>query len=479
MTGRTTLALLVIALGLGAYIWFVEIGGEQRRAEQERVEKRILALESDAIQAVELPLDDDRRARIVRQGERWALEAPISFPADQGSVTSILNALEQLESREVFEDVSERLEQFGLGEEGRQRIEVWTGENGPVVLALGGESPIGAHRYVLVEDDPSRVYTIDRYRGDSLRPALDRLRESRISRLSGDEVTAVRVRERGRVVAVAERVPSRTAEADDAVLEWRVLEPVADRGDPVRIRRLIQDLSLARASGFVDEPDELSSYGLDPPELEVELVAGEESEQLAIGRGGSQVFARRADDDVVYEIHERTLEQVPRDSFAFRHKQVLSLDPAEVQQIEIHFPRGGDSHSFVRDEEGWRAVKEGVSIESERPENVVFSLEFVEATGIEAEGADRGALGLDPPSVRVVALDEKGTELGWLELGDPTPGLGMAAVSSEGERVWRVRNDLAEDIPVGAEAYENHWLTADEREAGDGEDALGEGEDLE
>ena len=68
------------------------------------------------------------------------------------------------------------------------------------------------------------------------------------------------------------------------------------------------------------------------------------------------------------------------------------------------------------------------------------------------------SVGLEPPRVRVTVRDEAGGELGWLELGDPQPRQGMAARSSAGEQLWRGRNDVGEDVPLGLEAFRNNWI---------------------
>ena len=68
---RGTLALLVIALGLGAYIWFVELGGESQRLEAEQAERRFLGLEAEQIRALDLPIGEGARARLRRGDDGW------------------------------------------------------------------------------------------------------------------------------------------------------------------------------------------------------------------------------------------------------------------------------------------------------------------------------------------------------------------------------------------------------------------------
>jgi hypothetical protein len=480
MIGRTTLALVGVALALGAWVWFVEIRGEEGRLEAERAEGRLLAVEPDAVTALRVPLRSGSSAYLVREDGGWALREPIQFAADAGTVTTLLNALQQVESKSEFGDLPDDLAPFGLGDSA-PRVEIWSGGEEPLVLRLGGETPLPGSVYAQLESQPDRLHTIDTYRSEALRPELQSLRESRISQIDGDAVGALRVREGKRLVAAAKRVETLAEEGGDSRPEWRVLEPVEGRGDAVRIRRLVQDLSLARATAFIDAPGPLSTYGLASPEVAIELVAGDETERIILGRAGDEVYARRNGSGPIYQIHERTLQQVPRETFAFRDKEVFTLEPLDVRQIELHFAAEGESRSLVRDESGWRVVDHDEPVPTERVEDLVFALEYVEATSIEEPDVERTALGLSPPVLRIVALDGKGAELGWLELGAPTPGEGMPAVSSQNEYTWRVLNDLADTIPVGFQAYQNRWLSdfdsesdAPQEEPGGGDPLSGE-----
>ena len=469
---RGTLALLVIALGLGAYIWFVELGGQTQRLEAEQAERRFLGLEAEQIHALELPIGEGARARLRRGDDGWRLETPIAYRADDGAVDAIATGLASLESRTVIEEPADDLGAYGLGDEAA-RVEIFTqsGAEGPpaLVLRLGRDTPFDGQVYAAVEGREA-VYTIERYRRDTFQPELQLLRDKRVVILAPADVTALRVREEGIQVAFVERTPPSEGEgeaAGEVEADWRVVEPVKERGDPRRIRRLLQDLSLARASAFVDEPDDLASYGLDAPALQIELMAGEVSETVALGRANDKFWARRDGAGPVFEIQERTLDQVPRTSFAFRDKMVLELDAEAIHQLELHFPRDGASYSFVRGDEGWRSAGEGVQVDSAHPEDLLFTLASVEATGIDEGEVDRAALGLEPPLVRAVALDEAGAELGWLELGDPESGRGMPAISSAGPRLWRVVNDLGETVPLGEDVFRAVWLVQEpEPEAG-------------
>lgn len=461
---RGTLILVAVALAVGLYVWFAEIGADEAREEAERDSRRFLALDPDAIHTLDVPLEGGGRARLVRQDTTWQLEQPLAGAADANAVGGITSALAELESRAVIEDPDE-LPRYGLGE-GSTRVEIWTNGEEPMVLALGRDTPIPGEVYARIEGDDSRVYTIDGARKQTFAPGLLALRDKRISALAPEDVTAFTVLDQGTPVVRIERGEI----VNETDPEWRVVEPVEDTGDDRRIGRILQDLSLARARAFIDEPKPLGEYGLDAPDLLLELEAGETRERLSLARGDDVVYVSRDGAGPVFEVPERVLDQLPRDSFAYRDKTVMTIDADTIHQLELHFPRDGESYSFVRDDGSWRPTDEALGVSAVQIEDLLYGVAEMEATGIES-GDDRAALGLDPPRVRAVALDETGTELGWVELGDPEAGLGTPALSSRSERVWRVINDVGEMIPLGKDAFEARWLETDEPASGEPPDA--------
>jgi hypothetical protein len=441
---RGTLALLVAALAIGAYVYFVEIRGDEREQAAESAEKRFVGVAADDLVWLDLPLEGGGRARVVRAGDTWRIESPLQAAADDPRVDRIATALAELESRSVIEDV-EDLGLFGLGPDG---LAVEFSANGESrTLVLGKETPFGDQLYAALVADPTRVYTVSAFTRDSLEPTLTDLRDKRMTTLAPEDVETVTVTSGGEQIVTL----SRDEES------WRLTAPIEAAGDARRIDRLLQDLSLARASAFVDEPEDLAAYGLDAPMLEIELGGAETRERLALGEAEEKAYARRNGEGPVFEVIQRTLDQVPVDRFAYRYKTVLKLASEQIRQLEFHFPRDDVSHSFVRDDDGWRPADEALTVDVAKLDDLMFALEELEASGLEGGDADRAALGLDPPVARVVALDAAGTELGWLELGDPQAGVGTPALSSASDQLWFVVNDIAESVPLGREAFENRW----------------------
>jgi hypothetical protein len=477
---RVTALLALIAVVLAAYVYLVEVRGAREKADTEQAAKRIVALEADSVTALEVPLEDGTEtARIVRDPDeldRWHLVAPIEYPADSSVVSGILSTLAGLESEAVIEDPPEDLSPFGLGGD-PPTLRVSPKEGEPRVLRFGEKTPLGASRYLQLEGDP-RLFTVPDWRTSTLRPNLRSLRDKNIIHREPEDVTELRILEHGTLLAHLRRLGTDSAEGAEAPSRWEIVEPIAEAGDGRRIRRLLEDLRFLRATEFVDEPGDLGDYGLDKPEVILELLAGEERARLELGRKLSKVYLRTAGHPAVFEVPERALADIPRELFSYREKQVLRIDEDAVRRIELGFPRDEVSYAFVREDNRWNVKDAEVQVDSLRIEDVLYAVRDLEATGIEEGSVEPSALGLAPAGVRVTLRDGEGQELGWLELGDPTVDAGIPARSSADDRLWRVANQLAEDVPLSLEAFRNNFLSEQFGEPEAGKDE-GEGTDEE
>lgn len=464
MSFRSTVILGGVALLLGAWVWLVEVRGERSRVEREADARQVLALEADDVTRLRVPLEGGGDARLRRDAddpERWSLESPVAYPADPGVVSGILSALAELESKDTIEDPPEDLTPFGLGDEA-PTLELEAEGQDPVRVRLGGDAPVGGLVYLRVVGEPA-VRTVEKWRVSSLKPRLTGLRDKRVIGTEPDAVTGLAILEKGTLLV---RLAKRES-------DWSLTEPIQDLADGRRVGRLLDDLHFMRATGFVDAPSELGDYGLDRPEIVLELVSEEGLERLALGRGGEKVYASSGREGVLYEVADRVLADVPRDLFSYRDKRVLEVDGDRAARIELRFPRSDVTYGFAREGNEWKTEQEGVRMDSLRVEDVLYAVRDLEARGLEERSIAPSELGLDPPGVRVTVFDGEGTELGWVELGDPEPDAGLAARSSRTDRVWRVENEIGKDVPLTLEAFRTNFLD-ESAEEGPGTPPAGE-----
>jgi hypothetical protein len=441
---RTTLLLLALALAMGAYVYFGEVQGDARREQAEKVARRLVAIEEAELASIELPTSDGGRAKLARSDSGWKLVEPLEFAVDPFAQERLTRALAELESKSELEPQAE-LAVYGLDETAK-RINASPRQGEPVELRIGKDAPVGGVRYVQVSSRPGKIFTVDVSAVGAFDTTLLDLRDKRLAKGEGDDATKLIVR------FPAE---AKTFELAKEGGDWKLVQPIGASADGERVRRLIDDLSLARATALVDAPGAPAEYGLEPPTAEVEIGSAKGSEQIALGKQGDKAYARIPGVESVLEVATRIVDGIPREVFEYRHKRVLTLASDEVKSLELSFPRENARQVLQRDEHTWKSGDPGLEVESLEVADLLFAIESLDATGIEEGPPDVARLGLEPPRVRVTARSAAGKELGWLELGDPDPEKGIAARSSAGPELWRVENKLGEDVPLGLDAFRN------------------------
>ena len=448
MSPRWTLGLLALAAALGAWVYFGEIRGDERKKEAEAAEKRVFGVEPASVTALELTLADGKSARVVRAGtSEWKLESPVAYPADSETVERALHALSKIQSTATISPAPADLAPFGLGEAGK-KVRVFTGPGDPKELVVGGVTPVGGGKYLSLGGDPSRLFAVEAGDLYGLSPTLVELRDKRLLHAAAASADELTVRSSGDLVAHVKRSDT----------GWQVLEPAAAPGDGEKIRRTLEELSLARATDFADSPGKLESYGLDKPELELSMHSPEGEEHLTLGRASDKTWLRRNEDPVLLAVNPAVVTAVPTRPFDYRAKRVLTLESDKVRALELDYPRTGETHRFELKGSDWKPVESGLEPRPLKVEDMFFAIASLDATGVEGASADRKALGLDPALVKLVAFDEKGAELGVLSLGDASGDKGIPAASSQSPEVWRVSNDLGGQVPLTPEAFKNQFL---------------------
>src|SRR5690606_2029116 len=96
--------LLIIFLGLGAFVYFYEIGGEEERKRAQELEESLFRIEQDQIEEIEIVRPETQSTIVLRkEGDTWSIEQPINAPADQSAVDSLLSRIANAKRDRTFE----------------------------------------------------------------------------------------------------------------------------------------------------------------------------------------------------------------------------------------------------------------------------------------------------------------------------------------------------------------------------------------
>jgi hypothetical protein len=112
---RNTLLLLLVLLALGAYLYWVELPGQEREAEA----KKLVTLKKDAVTGMTLAYPDRTIVLEKTADGQWRLTQPVAADADEAVVNNMLTAIESAEVSRTLDDVGDKLASYGLAPPGR------------------------------------------------------------------------------------------------------------------------------------------------------------------------------------------------------------------------------------------------------------------------------------------------------------------------------------------------------------------------
>jgi hypothetical protein len=459
---RNTLLLALAVAALGAFVWFYEIEGAEKRSEAESASKRLFAgVEADAIDWIELESEDGEMVRLERKDdEGWQLVAPLAFPADRFAADGIASTLSEMEADATF-DTPEPLENYGLGVPPRVRFGVGDER---FALQVGNDTPVGGNVYV-TDAEGSQVHAVPSWRANALEKTVKQLRDARILDFEAAQVSRVVIESaEGRVVL------ERPGDA------WQLAEPLAAQADAEAVDGLLSDLQFLRADEFVDDPAGDGELGLDAPWLQIQLTREGEAAPLSLSVGAERGERRlvRGAGAPVFEVATSRLESLPRELSAFRFKELARFTVDDAERFELHFlPPDGEPLSIdgTIGEDGWTTTPE--AMQPSKASGLVSELSLLRAESVMADALGEGelaAIGLAPPraTLRVYGApgdDEGGgAPLADVRLGEPDVAQGIPAMRGGETTVFWLSADLLEQLPISRVAWEEGFRVVPEPE---------------
>jgi hypothetical protein len=338
---RSLVILLLLALGLGAYIYFVESKRDPSGSSEEK--PKVFTVEAGTIDTLELAGSAGEVTKVEKRGTEWQIVAPVTAAADASVIDSIASTLASLENQNIVDEKPAALAPFGL-EPARFSVSFKpAGESTVRTLRVGNKTPVGTDLYAQVEGDPrvflisaSNEYTLDRKTFD--------LRDKTVLKIETADVDAVAIAPAsGPVVSLA-----RSAGA------WRLTAPVTARADWSPVDGVINRVATVRMTGIEPiagtEPSatELRKFGLDTPQLTATFGAGSTKAVLALGakKDDAAIFARDLSRPLVFTVEASLIDDLKKTSDDLRTKEVFEFRSFSVTSISI--TRTGATVAFAK-----------------------------------------------------------------------------------------------------------------------------------
>ncbi len=409
--------MLVVLLGLGVYVYFIELP----KAKQEAEKPTVLIFEKEAVDTLTLTYPErEIRLQQTVAGE-WGITAPIQAKADDTAVNNMLTTIVDEEvTRSLTPEEPVDLALYGLAQPPVVlRIALQDGTTLPKV-SIGKDTPVGFSAYVQKEGDPQLHLTRQAFRLGLIKEVKE-LRDKTVLPFERDSVTRIAIN-----TAETSIVLGKT---DDG---WAFEHPAPYAVDASAVQTYLSTLEGMRAEDFVEQPLlDLSAFGLDPAQLTVSLHLGEDTKRtLAVGdeknvaAGTTQRYLKRDDGETLYLVRTGLLKDLSKSVTDFRDKAVVNIPEGEITQVVVT-REGREGFTLSRGEENtWEIDRKSEgTLKTATLSQFVADLRELRGFEIAADNPeDLSPYGLDKPTITLVAVDESGEKLATVLLGQTVQG---------------------------------------------------------
>ncbi len=325
MNFKTTLILaLVLAVGIAAVV-FLNKQDEKKAAVQER-EGKILPLEKEDVQEI---IIEPAGIHCVRDSNEWKIIEPVRTDGDESAIGSVANFFSWAKVERTVVSEPENYTPYGLNPARGTLIVVHT--NGTDTLYVGDKTPTGSFVFARLNDQPE-VFLTSTSLQSNVEKTLFNLRDKNVLDFSKSNV---------RRFVLKNSHGTFELESKGAGSSWTIVQPGDYDADNAKVNTMLNRVSSERVDAFVEEdPVGLSQYGLQRPQISLDLFLGENRAQksLNIGNGaGDAYYAQDASRRPVFEVDSAFVGLLDVDLFELRNKELADFSTTDVNRFELEF----------------------------------------------------------------------------------------------------------------------------------------------
>ncbi|MBY0497115.1 MAG: DUF4340 domain-containing protein [Cyanobacteria bacterium] len=408
MRGLTsTLILVVVLAGLGAYIYFVDSKRPAASAGGSSPETRekVFTIEADKINELRVVFAGES-SLLRKEPGGWKMIEPAAIEADPPEAIGVATALANVDIVRVVDENATNLEQFGLA---NPSITVsFKAEGGAEgTLKLGSKNVTQGEIYAL-KDGEKRVFLVPAFQETSFNRRPFDLRDKKILKFDRDKADSLVLTKGGS-----------TIEMSRSGSEWKIVKPIPTRSDYSVIEGFLSRLATSNMSKLLEEnPKDLSKYGLDKPVMTVTIGAGSARTVLLVGKSeNSDTYAKDASRPVVFTVDTTVSDDLNRKFDDYRKKELFEFRPFYLDRFRavLDAPAGPKTYEFEKqkpakpaDPETWKVTRVGGA--SHTPDPAAMDDLLNKLAGIRAESFvdAKTKTGLDKPALVVGASYDNG-----------------------------------------------------------------------
>lgn len=397
----STLALLVVLIGLGSYIYFT---GAEPTSTTEKKDKLFPGLEAAKIEELTIKAASGDTTTVKKESDAWAISSPIAAPAAETDSTSITNALADIEIVRVVDEAPADLKEYGL--DAPQVAVGFKADGGKSSgrMLIGVKTATGGNLYAKREDE-KRVVLIETYHESTLNKSTFDLRDKTILKVDKAKVDGI-------TIDLAGKLAEFKKPGDD----WTMTQPSAARADSAALEGLLSRIEATQMKSVVTaspSADDLKKFGFDKPQAVINLNLGSARSTLTVGGKADDmsVYIREGSKPDVFTIESSSADDLTRPADDYRKKELFDMRAFNATHVE--FVRAGQTVALDRvkaTEDGkpdtWKRTSPTAGdADREKVERLLAGMADIRAVSF---AATKNGTGLDKPALTVVAKFDEG-----------------------------------------------------------------------
>lgn len=322
---RSNLILLVILVGLGAYIYFVV---SKEDTSTPAAEKLFTSVEADSISDLIVTSESGDVTTLRKENDVWRIVAPITAKASESEASQIASGIATLNIAGVVDENPPSLAEYGL-EHPRVQVEFKTADGKAAgKLLVGSKNANGSNVYVR-KDGETRVVMVAQYNELTFNQTTFGLRDKSIVAFDRAKVDGFDVTIGGANVEVTKKGS-----------DWAVTKPYAARADNSLADGLIttvSSLQMNSIEGKIETDADRKKFGFDKPSAVVNLHMGPDRASVIVGADAADdtVYVRDGSRPDVFTIQKIAAQDLRKDLTDYRRKDLFDMRAFTVTRIEV------------------------------------------------------------------------------------------------------------------------------------------------
>ena len=269
---RNTILLLILGIGLFAYIRFVD--SKKLSTDELLAQKgKVVAVDRSGTDAVTIRNSEGSLQLKKAPDGNWLIEAPVKDHADSLAISTLFTSLESLRMEPLPAGKGGGLAEYGLT---KGDVSIKVSGKDSFELLIGKETAVEGKVYMRVEGK-DLAYVASKDLRDQATKSIKDWRDRKLSDLTATQVNKVGI-----------KTAKGEFEAEKTSNHWSLTRPFKGRADDQKLTDLISNATTPRIEDFIADTKDLGAFGLNEPRATITFHADGVKEPVVLQIGNAK-----------------------------------------------------------------------------------------------------------------------------------------------------------------------------------------------